>query len=109
VDELVSAVPQHLPLKEDFEEYELVFKAFLTLFSAGHKLTLGSLPKMLKCATIFKVSLSVNVLTHGSPALGVSVSPRASPRPGCQSSELCYLPPVHRAVELKASHITQNC
>ena len=46
-EELVPAVLQHLPLKEDFEEYELVLKAFITLFSAGHKLTLACLPKML--------------------------------------------------------------
>ena len=94
------------------------FKAFRTLFSAGHTLTLTCLPKMLECAAIFttthginksKVSLSVNVLTHGSPALGVSASPRASPWPGCQSSELCGLPPAHRAVELQAWHITLNC
>jgi hypothetical protein len=35
-EELVLAVLQHLPLKEDFEEYKLVCKAFLTLSSAGH-------------------------------------------------------------------------
>jgi hypothetical protein len=46
-EELVPAVLQHLPLKEDFEEYELVLKAFITLFSAGHKLTLACLSKML--------------------------------------------------------------
>ena len=51
---------QHLPLKEDFEEYELVFKAFLTLFSAGHKLTLACLPKMLECAAIFTAAHGID-------------------------------------------------
>ena len=54
-----------------------------------------------------KVSLSLNV-SHGSPGLGVSASPRASPWPGCHSSELCNLPPAHRAVEFQALHITPN-
>jgi hypothetical protein len=40
--------------------------------------------------------------------MGLSASPRASPRPGCQSSELCGLPPAYRAVELQASYITLN-
>ena len=70
MDELVSVVLQYLPLKEDFEEYKLVCKAFLTLSSPGHKLTLACLPKMLECATIFTVAHGINMASSPHPVRG---------------------------------------
>merc|ERR550519_326920 len=60
VEEIVPAVLGNLPLKEDLEEYELVFKFFLTLFNAGHSLTVECLPKMVQCAAIFTAAVGVD-------------------------------------------------
>jgi len=60
VDDIVPAVLANLPLKEDLDEYEIVFKFFLTLFSAGHALTLQCLPKMLVCSSHFTTAHGVD-------------------------------------------------
>lgn len=60
VDDIVPAVLANLPLKEDLDEYEIVFKFFLTLFSAGHALTIQCLPKMLVCSSHFTTAHRVN-------------------------------------------------
>jgi len=60
VEEIVPVMLAHLPLREDLEEYELVFRCFQTLFSAGHALTLSCLPKMLECAAAFSVAHGVD-------------------------------------------------
>jgi len=56
VEELTKAVLNHLPLKEDMDEYEFVFKFFLTLFKAGHSITVQCLPKIVECALAFIAS-----------------------------------------------------
>merc|ERR1712025_1230055 len=56
VEELTKAVLNHLPLKEDMDEYEFVFKFFLTLFKAGHSTTVQCLPKIVECALAFIAS-----------------------------------------------------
>jgi len=60
VDDIVPAVLANLPLKEDLDEYEIVFKFFLTLFSAGHALTIQCLPKMLVCSSHFTTAYGVD-------------------------------------------------
>ena len=35
INEIVPVFMANLPLKEDMEEYEMVFKAFTVLYSAG--------------------------------------------------------------------------
>ena len=49
-----------LPLKEDLEEYELVFKAFLTLYSAGHSVTPQCIPKIVESAAHFTTAHNVD-------------------------------------------------
>jgi len=56
VQDIVTAVLANLPLKEDMDEYEIVFKFFLTLYSAGHSLTVQCLPKMVECTLAFITS-----------------------------------------------------
>jgi len=58
VGEIIPAVLAHLPLREDLEEYELVFKCFLTMYSAGHALTLDCLPKIVECAAVFTAAIA---------------------------------------------------
>ena len=60
VEELVSGMVSHLPLKEDLEEYELVFKAFLTLYSAGHAVTPQCIPKIVESAAHFTTAHNVD-------------------------------------------------
>ena len=60
VEELVSGLVSHLPLKEDLEEYELVFKAFLTLYSAGHSVTPQCIPKIVESAAHFTTAHNVD-------------------------------------------------
>ena len=50
----------HLPLKEDLEEYELVFKAFLTHYSAGHSVTPQCIPKIVESAAHFTTAHNVD-------------------------------------------------
>ena len=59
VEELVNGMVSHLPLKEDLEEYELVFKAFLTLFNAGHAVTPQCIPKIVESAAHFTTAHNV--------------------------------------------------
>ena len=46
-------------MKEDLEEYELVFKAFLTLFNAGHAVTPQCIPKIVESAAHFTTAHNV--------------------------------------------------
>ena len=59
VEELVNGMVSHLPLKEDLEEYELVFKAFLTLFNAGHAVTPQCIPKIVESTAHFTTAHNV--------------------------------------------------
>jgi len=56
VDDIVPAVLKNLPLKEDEDEYEMVFKCFTTLYSAGHHSVKSSIPKIIECAAAFYAS-----------------------------------------------------
>ena len=66
VEELVSGMVSHLPLKEDLEEYELVFKAFLTLYSAGHAVTPQCIPKIVESAAHFTTAHNVDKTKVGA-------------------------------------------
>jgi len=53
VAEVVSAVLANLPLKEDMDEYDVVFKFFSTLLAAQHPCFPSCLPKIVECAAAF--------------------------------------------------------
>jgi len=56
VEEIVTAVLANLPLKEDMDEYDMVFKLFSTLFTAQHPTFTTCLPKIVECAAVFFTS-----------------------------------------------------
>ena len=56
VEEIVTAVQANLPLKEDMDEYDMVFKLFSTLFTAQHPTFTTCLPKIVECAAVFFAS-----------------------------------------------------
>ena len=53
VDEIVNAVLANLPLKDDTDEYDMIFKLFSTLLAAQHPSYPKCLPKIVECAAIF--------------------------------------------------------
>jgi len=55
-DDIVQAVLGHLPLKEDMDEYDIVFKFFITLLSSQYPSFNNCLPKIVECAGIFFAS-----------------------------------------------------
>jgi len=50
VNEIVPVMMNNLPLKDDVEEYENVFKALAVLYTAGHESIKANIPKILECA-----------------------------------------------------------
>ena len=55
IDQVLPVVFTHLPLKEDFEEYHMVFKCILELYTAGEILIKTSMSKILAlCASIYE-------------------------------------------------------
>eukprot|EP00092_Neocalanus_flemingeri_P005200 GFUD01005593.1.p1 GENE.GFUD01005593.1~~GFUD01005593.1.p1 ORF type:complete len:950 (+),score=322.92 GFUD01005593.1:135-2852(+) len=56
VEEMVTAVLANLPLKEDMDEYDMVFKFFSTLFTAQHATFATCLPKIVECSAAFLAS-----------------------------------------------------
>merc|ERR1719469_1729604 len=56
VDDIIQAVIKSLPLKEDDDEYEMVFKCFTTLYTAGHSSIKMCLPKIIECAAALFMS-----------------------------------------------------
>jgi len=53
VEELTKATLENLPLKDDLDEYDYVFKFFMTLYSAGHAVIGMCLPKIVECSLAF--------------------------------------------------------
>ena len=53
VDDIVTAVLGNLPLKDDKDEYDIIFKLFTTLFSSQHQSFSRCLPKIIECSAIF--------------------------------------------------------
>jgi len=97
VEDLLPALLNQLPLKEDLDEYELVFRAFQTLFTAGHSLTLSCLPKILSSAVGFTESHSVDK-TKTAPILSQLLKSLASTFPSELQTALGQLSEEHRAL-----------
>merc|ERR1712027_264021 len=53
VDDIITAVLANLPLKDDKDEYDIIFKLFTTLFSSQHQSFSRCLPKIIECSAIF--------------------------------------------------------
>merc|ERR1719431_2522315 len=53
VADVVTAVLANLPLKEDMDEYDMVFKFFTSLFTAQHSTFTSCLPKIVECSAAF--------------------------------------------------------
>ena len=53
VDDIVNAVLANLPLKEDTDEYDIIFRFFSTLLSAQHPSFSKCLAKIVECAAVF--------------------------------------------------------
>jgi hypothetical protein len=91
IEELVSGMVSHLPLKEDLEEYELVFKAFLTLYSAGHSVTPQCIPKIVESAAHFTTAHNVDK-TKTLPLLSQLLGSLVSSFPGQVEEKVRVLP-----------------
>ena len=53
VEEIVNVVLANLPLKDDTDEYDIIFKFFTTLLTAQHPSFSKCLAKIVECAAIF--------------------------------------------------------
>ena len=53
VEEIVNVVLANLPLKDDTDEYDVIFKFFTTLFAAQHSSFSRCLPKIVECSAVF--------------------------------------------------------
>ena len=53
VEEIVNVVLANLPLKDDTDEYDIIFKFFTTLFAAQHPTFSKCLPKIVECSAVF--------------------------------------------------------
>jgi len=60
VNEIIPVMMNNLPLKEDMEEYENVFKALAVLYTAGHESIKGNIPKILECAVKAQVARDID-------------------------------------------------
>ena len=60
VDEIVNAITSNLPLKEDKEEYDVIFKFFTTLLASQHPSFHKCLPKIVECSAIFYTDLTID-------------------------------------------------
>jgi len=99
VEELVNGMVSHLPLKEDLEEYELVFKAFLTLFNAGHAVTPQCIPKIVESAAHFTTAHNVEKPDKSKtlPLLTQLLSSLVSSFPGQVEERVGTLPTPQQA------------
>ena len=53
VEEIVNVVLANLPLKDDTDEYDVIFKFFTTLFTAQHSSFSRCLSKIVECSAVF--------------------------------------------------------
>ena len=53
VDDIVTAVLANLPLKDDKDEYDIIFKLFTTLYTSQHPAFARCLPKIVECSAAF--------------------------------------------------------
>ena len=59
VDDTVVAILDNLPLKEDKDEYDIIFKFFTTLLASQHPSFHRCLPKIVECSAVFYSDLTI--------------------------------------------------
>ena len=64
VEEIVNVVLANLPLKDDTDEYDIIFKFFTTLFSAQHASFSKCLPKIVECSAVFYTDPATDKVCH---------------------------------------------
>ena len=60
VDDTVVAILDNLPLKEDKDEYDIIFKFFTTLLASQHPSFHRCLPKIVECSAVFYSDLTID-------------------------------------------------
>merc|ERR1719383_703410 len=60
VNEILPVLLNNLPLKEDMEEYEMVFKALSALYASGHESIKTNIPKILECAVAAQTAKGID-------------------------------------------------
>ena len=60
VDDIVVAILDNLPLKEDKDEYDIIFKFFTTLLASQHPSFHRCLPKIVECSAVFYSDLTID-------------------------------------------------
>ena len=59
-DDIVIAIVDYLPLKEDKDEYDIIFKFFTTLLASQHPSFHRCLPKIVECSAVFYSDLTID-------------------------------------------------
>ena len=88
VEDIVTAVTANLPLKEDTDEYDTVFKMFAALLAAQHPAFPRCLAKMVESAAVFysdpntdKVRLSISAVKRSiGSTTGCTITEKAPTR-----------------------------
>ena len=60
VDDIVVSILDNLPLKEDKDEYDIIFKFFTTLLASQHPSFHRCLPKIVECSAVFYSDLTID-------------------------------------------------
>ena len=60
VDDTVVAILNNVPLKEDKDEYNIIFKFFTTLLASQHPSFHRCLPKIVECSAVFYTDLTID-------------------------------------------------
>lgn len=60
VEDIVTAVLSNLPLKDDKDEYDIIFKLFTSLYSSQHPAFVKCLPKIVECSAVFFIDPATN-------------------------------------------------
>lgn len=60
VAELIPVLMGNIPLREDFDEYECVFRALATLYTAGHESIKANIPKILECSVAAQTAREID-------------------------------------------------
>ena len=60
VDDIVVAILNNVPLKEDKDEYDIIFKFFTTLLASQHPSFHRCLPKIVECYAVFYTDLTID-------------------------------------------------
>jgi len=97
VAEVVPAVLARLPLQEDLEEYDLVFKALLALYSASHPLTASTLPAAVASAAHFTLARGIDDKAKTAPLVAQLLKSLASSFPGQVEAAAAALPAEQQA------------